>query len=232
MSIVAAEDLTKRYGKPPLAVTAINRVSLHVEASEMVALRGPSGSGKSTLLNLLGCLDTPTEGTYRLGGYDVSRLTKRARAWVRLHYIGFVFQAFHLLPHTSAVENVALPLYYAGVSVRDRTVRASTLLERVGLLHRRDHRPNELSGGERQRVAIARAIAMRPRLLLADEPTGALDTKTGAQVLALLEELRRENDMAIVLVTHDPNVGAVADRQVFLRDGVTVDFRGGGEEPG
>ena len=178
--------------------------------------------GKSTLLNILGCLDRPTRGHYWLGGRDVSGLDRTAQAWVRLHYIGFIFQTFHLIAHSTALENVALPMHYAGIDKDTAVERARSLLGRVGLAHRLDHRPNQLSGGQRQRVAVARALACNPRLILADEPTGALDTRTGQEILALLLELHVEQNLTLVLVTHDSAVAKVAHRQIEIRDGRVV----------
>jgi putative ABC transport system ATP-binding protein len=198
-------------------------VSLTIEAGEVVALRGPSGSGKSTLLNILGCLDTPTKGAYFLGGTDVSRLDREAQAWVRLHYLGFVFQSFYLLPFATALENVALPHHYAGTALRSAETIARELLQRTGLGHRLGHYPAQLSGGERQRVAIARALAMKPKLLLADEPTGALDSAKGAEIMELLLSLQREQGTTVLLVTHDDGVARLAERQVHLRDGLVTD---------
>lgn len=197
-------------------------VYIAVDSGEIVALMGPSGSGKSTLMNILGCLDGPTRGSYALGGRDVSTLTPRERAWVRLHYIGFIFQSFHLIADHTVLENVTLPLYYAGVEREAREARAIELIERVGLGHRLGHRPAQLSGGEKQRVAIARAVSGQPRLLLADEPTGALDTKTGNEVMELLLELHEARDLTLVIVTHDPEVAAFCHRQILLRDGNIV----------
>ena len=176
-SIVEAHGIRKEF--PNMTAPVLDDVSMTIDSGEIVALMGPSGSGKSTLLNIIGCLDGPTRGTYSLGGRDVSTLNRRERAWVRLHYIGFIFQSFHLISDNTVLENVTLPLYYAGLGRDEREGRAVELLERVGLGHRMKHRPAQLSGGEKQRVAIARAVAGQPRLLLADEPTGALDTKTG-----------------------------------------------------
>jgi putative ABC transport system ATP-binding protein len=180
------------------------------------------------LLNILGCLDRPTQGTYLLGGTDVSALDRREQAYVRLHYIGFIFQSFHLLSRSTAIENVMLPLHYAGLRPAVQRTTASRLLERVGLGHRVNHLPAQMSGGERQRVAIARALACRPRLLLADEPTGALDTRSGAEVLALIGELRATEGVTVILVTHDPSVAAKADRHAYLLDGRIVSAAGGG----
>jgi len=175
-AVVELRDLHKDYDLDGMAVPVLRGVSFSIEPGEVVALMGPSGSGKSTLLNIIGCLDRPTSGQYILGGRDVSTLTRAEQAWVRLHYLGFVFQAFHLLPDASVLENVAMPLYYAGLSPKERTARAAELLARVGLGDRLEHRPSQLSGGQKQRVAIARSLANSPTLLLADEPTGALDT--------------------------------------------------------
>lgn len=222
-ALIDVRDLHKVYKQDTLEVPVLSGIDLTVEFGEVVALMGPSGSGKSTLLNVLGCLDRPTRGTYWLGGRDVSTLSRTEQAWVRLHYLGFVFQGFHLLPTATALENVALPLYYAGVDRAEREARARVLLERVGLGDRLDHRPNQLSGGQRQRVAIARALANRPRLLLADEPTGALDTHSGDEVLALLRELHEESGLSMVIVTHDAKVARTAKRTIVLQDGRILD---------
>jgi putative ABC transport system ATP-binding protein len=205
-----------------MTAPVLDDVSMTIDPGEIVALRGPSGSGKSTLLNIIGCLDGPTRGTYSLGGRDVSTLNRRERAWVRLHYIGFIFQSFHLISDNTVLENVTLPLYYAGLGRDEREGRAVELLERVGLGHRMSHRPAQLSGGEKQRVAIARAVAAQPRLLLADEPTGALDTKTGNEVMDLLLEIHATGSLTLIIVTHDPEVAEFCHRQVFLRDGKIV----------
>jgi putative ABC transport system ATP-binding protein len=221
--VIETIGLSKVYPGSIGGVPVLSGVDLQIGYGEVVALRGPSGSGKSTLLNILGCLDRPSRGRYVLGGSDVSGLTREEQAWVRLHYIGFVFQSFHLLGHATALENVSLPLHYAGIprTVAEETARE--LLSRVGLNHREGHFPSQLSGGERQRVAIARALTGRPPLLLADEPTGALDTRTGTEIMRLLLELHAERGTSIILVTHDPSVAEYADRQIFLRDGRVVD---------
>jgi len=220
--IVDARDIEKRYGEGDATVEVLHGVHLSIAAGEMVVLRGPSGSGKSTLLNILGCLDRPTAGRYMLGGADVSRLDRKEQAWVRLNYLGFIFQSFHLLARSTALENAMLPLHYAGLDRKKQRTRALELLSRVGLAHRAAHFPNQLSGGERQRVAIARALALHPRLLLADEPTGALDSHTGAEILELIAEVRRQDDLTVVMVTHDPTVAATTDRQIHLLDGRVV----------
>jgi ABC-type lipoprotein export system ATPase subunit len=221
--MIELRNVRKEYADGSLQVPVLRGVDFSIAAGEVVALLGPSGCGKSTLLNILGCLDRPSAGSYHLAGRDVSRLSREEEAWVRLHHIGFVFQSFHLIAHASALENVALPLYYAGVSRLERESRALAMLERVGLGDRAGHRPNQLSGGQRQRTAIARACITRPKLLLADEPTGALDTKSGQEVLSLLSELRVETGTTLVLVTHDREVAALADRRIELRDGRVVD---------
>ncbi len=221
-TVVELRDLYKSYQLGTEDVPVLRGINLTINPAEIVALMGPSGSGKSTLLNVLGCLDRPTSGAYLLGGRDVSTLTRTEQAWVRLNHLGFIFQAFHLLKDSSVLENVAVPMYYAGVARREREARALELLERVGLQDRASHRPSQLSGGQRQRVAIARALANRPRLLLADEPTGALDTRTGEEVLRLLHELHDESGLTMLLVTHDSDVAASADRVIHLRDGLVV----------
>ncbi|MFA9412121.1 MAG: ABC transporter ATP-binding protein [Deltaproteobacteria bacterium] len=219
-SIVEANGIRKEFAN--MTEPVLDEVNVTVAPGEIVALRGPSGSGKSTLLNILGCLDGPTRGTYSLGGRDVSTLSRRERAWVRLHYIGFIFQSFHLISDNTVMENVTLPLYYAGLSRHEREARATELIERVGLGHRRRHKPSQLSGGEKQRVAIARALAAQPRLLLADEPTGALDTRTGNEVMELLLEMHAARSLTLIIVTHDPEVADFCHRQIFLRDGKIV----------
>ncbi len=229
-TLIEVRDLHKAYVQDALEVPVLSGIELHVAQGEVVALMGPSGSGKSTLLNVLGCLDRPTRGKYLLGGRDVSTLSRAEQAWVRLHYLGFVFQGFHLLSTASALENVAMPLFYAGIEKKEREERARELLGRVGLGERVDHRPNQLSGGQRQRVAIARALANRPRLLLADEPTGALDTHSGEEVLALLAQLHEESGLSMLIVTHDAKVARTAKRVITLRDGVIVSDQKGGPD--
>jgi putative ABC transport system ATP-binding protein len=217
--MIALRDVHKVFDAGDVSVPVLRGIDLEIGHGEVVALLGPSGCGKSTLLNILGCLDRPSRGAYMLAAQDVSNLSREQEAWVRLHHIGFVFQAFHLIGHATALENVALPMYYAGVPRKEREARAQVMLARVGLADRLDHRPNQLSGGQRQRVAIARACVMRPKLLLADEPTGALDTKSGQEVLALLTELHAETGMTVVLVTHDADVAATTGRRIEMRDG-------------
>lgn len=219
---IEAVDVSRTYELDGVSVEALRGVSLIVQPGDYVALVGPSGSGKSTLMHLLGGLDRPTGGRLVIGGRDVNALSPPEMATLRNETIGFVFQAFHLLPRTSAVENVALPLVYRGVSARQRRERAAAMLGRVGLGHRLDHRPNQMSGGEQQRVAIARALVTEPTVLLADEPTGNLDSVTGAAVLELLEQLNAESGVALVMVTHDQEVAARAARRITMRDGVVV----------
>ncbi|MCG5436035.1 ABC transporter ATP-binding protein [Micromonospora foliorum] len=219
---IEAVDVSRTYQLDGVSVEALRGVSLTVQPGDYVALVGPSGSGKSTLMHLLGGLDRPTGGRLVIGGRDVNALAPPEMATLRNETIGFVFQAFHLLPRTSAVENVALPLVYRGVSARQRRERAAAMLGRVGLGHRLDHRPNQMSGGEQQRVAIARALVTEPTVLLADEPTGNLDSVTGAALLELLEQLNAESGVALVMVTHDQEVAARAHRRITMRDGVVV----------
>jgi putative ABC transport system ATP-binding protein len=206
-------------GRP---VRALREVTLAIEAGEYVSIMGPSGSGKSTLLNLLGCLDRPTAGSYRLAGRETSSLSERELSLVRRNEIGFVFQFFHLVPRLTAADNVELPMVFAGISPPDRKRRIARALDAVGLTPRADHRPDQLSGGECQRVAIARAMVMEPSVLLADEPTGNLDTASGGEIVSLIEEMNGRG-LTLVVVTHDPGIGARAGRRVRLRDGAVVD---------
>jgi putative ABC transport system ATP-binding protein len=219
---IIATDVTRTYELDGVSVPALRGVSLTVEPGDYLAIVGTSGSGKSTLMHLLGGLDRPTGGTLVIGGRDVATLTPPEMAKLRNETIGFVFQSFHLLARTTAQDNVALPLVYRGVGRRERRARAAEMLDRVGLGHRIGHRPNQMSGGEQQRVAIARALVTGPSVLLADEPTGNLDTTTGQSVLALLESLNADG-VAVVLVTHDREVAARAEHQIVMRDGVIVE---------
>ena len=216
--IIEVEELWRSYEVGDQILHALKGVSVSIPAGDYVAVMGPSGSGKSTLLNLLGCLDQPSRGTYRLEGRQVGTLSDDELSDVRRHQIGFVFQSFHLIPRLAADENVALPLVLDGVEPEERAERVAVALEAVGLSHRAKHRPSELSGGECQRVAIARATVMRPRLLLADEPTGNLDSASGRQILELLESMN-DAGLTLIVVTHDVNVGRRARRVLVLRDG-------------
>jgi putative ABC transport system ATP-binding protein len=224
MKIIETRDLIKTYGSNGNAVHALRGIDLTIEQGEFVALIGPSGSGKSTLMAILGCLDLPTGGSYTLDGQRVEGLGGADLAAIRNEKIGFVFQQYNLLPKASIVRNIELPMLYAGVPRKERRARALELLERVGIPDKANALPSELSGGQRQRVSIARALANRPALLLADEPTGALDTKTGEEVLALFRELHEQGN-TVVLVTHDPGIAARAERRVTLCDGLILDER-------
>ncbi len=216
--MIRVEDLWRTYSMGDHELHALRAVNEEIADGEHVAIMGPSGSGKSTLLNVIGCLDSPTRGRYWLDGEDVAGLSDEVLAEIRLRRIGFIFQSFHLIPRLSARDNVALPLIFAGVAAAQRRTRADQALESVGLADRAGHRPSELSGGQKQRVAIARATVMGPKLLLADEPTGNLDSRSGAQVLDVLGALNREGKTLLV-VTHDPAVARRADRVLVLRDG-------------
>lgn len=217
--IIEIKDLTRHYKMGMTIVKALNGVTFDVEENEYIAIMGPSGSGKSTLMNMIGCLDTPTSGEYILNGHRVSELDDSELAHVRNREIGFVFQTFNLLPRTDCLNNVELPLIYSGMKSSDRKKRAISTLEKVGLGDRLDHKPNELSGGQRQRVAIARALVNDPSILLADEPTGNLDTKTGEEIMLLFEELYRAGN-TIIVVTHENDIANHARRIVRLRDGL------------
>ena len=225
--MIETENISKTYRLGDTKVRALRKVNLRVEDGEMLAIVGPSGSGKSTLLAILGCLDVPTKGVYRIDGQEVIRMNERQLAAIRRKKIGFVFQQFNLLPRTSALENVMLPLYYSGVSHRARQAKAMEALERVGLAERAKSHPNQLSGGEQQRVAIARALVNEPAILLADEPTGNLDSKTAAAVFDIFARLAREEGRAIVVVTHDAELAQRATRRIHLVDGrIVSDERG------
>lgn len=217
--ILSLEHICKDYIQDKFVVPVLKDVSLSVEEGEYVAIMGPSGSGKSTLMNIIGCLDTPTSGAYFFNGMDVSSKSEKDMSEIRNKSIGFVFQNFNLLPKQSAAENVALPLLYSGVPRRERRKRAENALKKVGLENRMEFKPTQLSGGQKQRVAIARAIVTHPDILLADEPTGALDTMSGLQVMELFRELNREG-MTVIMITHDPEVASQADRVVTIRDGM------------
>ena len=217
--IIELRNIGKRYMMGSEIIDALKGINLKVNKNEYLALMGPSGSGKSTLMNLIGCLDSPTSGEYILHGVDVSKMTDGELAEVRNKEIGFVFQTFNLLPRMSALENVALPLIYAGLNKEDRQLRAKQVLEDVGLIDRMTHKPNELSGGQRQSVAIARALVNNPAIILADEPTGNLDSKTSLEIMNILEEIHMKGN-TIILVTHEPDIAKFAKRVVRLKDGM------------
>jgi putative ABC transport system ATP-binding protein len=222
-TIIRMEDIRKIYDTGKVKVEALKGIDLEIGKGELVAIVGPSGSGKSTLMNLLGCLDTPTSGMYELGGQAVSGVTRDELAEIRNRRVGFVFQAFNLLPHISALENVELPLLFGGVKPAQRRARATELLERVGLGDRVDHKPTELSGGQMQRVAIARSLAMDPDIVLADEPTGNLDSTSGSDIMTIFTDLWKSG-RTVVLITHDPALARRASRVVEIRDGrITAD---------
>ena len=225
-ALIETRDLWKTYVMGSEEIHALRGVSIQIERGEYVAIMGPSGSGKSTLMNLIGCLDTPSKGSYILNGKEVSLMNDDELARIRNEEIGFVFQTFNLLPRASALHNVELPLVYAGISTKERQDRAKGALDKVELLNRMTHKPNELSGGQRQRVAIARALVNKPSILLADEPTGNLDSKTGVEIMGLFERLHQSGN-TIVLVTHEADIAAHAHRVIHIRDGqVEKDHRG------
>jgi len=218
---IALRDITKTYHMGDTTVHALAGVTLEIKEGELAAIMGPSGSGKSTLMNILGCLDRPTGGSYRLDGEEVATLNDDKLAVIRNKKIGFVFQNFNLLPRMSALQNVALPMVYAGVDKAVRAERADRALAVVGLGSRKDHKPNELSGGQRQRVAIARALVNDPAIIMADEPTGNLDTKSGNEIMEVFCDLNRQG-RTIILITHEPDIAAFAQRVIHVRDGVTI----------
>jgi putative ABC transport system ATP-binding protein len=225
--LIELRDITKVYGKGQAAMHALRGIDVAIDRGEFVAMMGPSGSGKSTCMNILGCLDTPTAGNYLFEGVDVSTLSRNQRALLRRNYIGFVFQGFNLLARTSALENVELPLVYRGTPAAQRRARARRALEQVGLAGWEEHAPNELSGGQQQRVAIARSIVTEPTLLLADEPTGNLDTARSLEIMELLSRFNREQGLTIIMVTHEAQMAEFAGRMVHFLDGLITD---GGED--
>ena len=218
-NIILVEKLTKTYVMGAQTLHALREISFNIKKNEYVALLGPSGSGKSTLMNILGCLDSPTSGSYYLNQTNVSQMKDADLAIVRNKEIGFVFQTFNLLPRISALDNVAIPLIYAGITKKERLERAKHVLQMVGLADRMDHRPNELSGGQRQRVAIARAIVNNPAIILADEPTGNLDSKTSVEIMSIFSEIHRAGN-TVILVTHEPDIAEYAHRIIRLKDGL------------
>lgn len=222
MALIEIENLCKSYVMGEIELEVLKHVNLNIEVNEFVSIVGPSGSGKSTLMNILGCLDTPTKGRYRLDGIDVGSMNGRKLAEIRNRKIGFVFQRFNLLPRLTALENVELPMVYRGVQSREQRERAVGALEMVGLGDRLHHRPAELSGGQQQRVAIARAIVGSPPIILADEPTGNLDSTSGKEVMELLQRLNRDG-ATLVMITHDPEIAKKAERQIFIRDGIMTE---------
>ena len=225
MSLIDVRNLVKIYRSGETELRALDGVSFSIERGEFVAIMGPSGSGKSTAMNMLGCLDSPTDGVYMLDGKDVSKLSSDELAYVRNINLGFVFQGFNLLPRLNALDNVALPLVYAGVGINERSARAAKALEKVGLGSRVKHRPNQLSGGQQQRVAIARALVGESPIILADEPTGNLDTKTSDEIMGILTELNGDGK-TIVLVTHEPDIAEYASRVLRFKDGKLVEDQG------
>ena len=218
--MIEIKDVTKVYDMGEMEVHALRGVSLTIDEGECLTIMGPSGSGKSTMMNVLGCLDSPTEGSYYLNGQDVSGLSDDQLAYIRNKEIGFVFQQFNLLPRTTALRQVELPLMYAGLSGRERHGRVRAALEIVGLGDRMGHKPDELSGGQQQRVAIARALVTQPSIIMADEPTGNLDTKSGEEILRIFKQLNNERGITIVFVTHDPEIAEYGSRTIHLRDGL------------
>jgi putative ABC transport system ATP-binding protein len=221
-ALITCQDLWKVYRLGDIEVQALRGVSLSIEQGGFLAIMGASGSGKSTLMNILGCLDQPTRGTYLLDGLDIGRASQDDLAEIRNLKIGFVFQNFNLIPRTSALENAQLPLFYRGISLREQRTQAAAALARVGLSGREHHAPSQLSGGQQQRVAIARALVSQPAILLADEPTGNLDTESSREIMGILDRLNREDGITIILVTHEPDIAAYAARQILVKDGLIV----------
>jgi putative ABC transport system ATP-binding protein len=224
-ALIACHDLWKIYRLGDVEVEALRGVSLEVQRGEFLAIMGASGSGKSTLMNILGCLDTPTRGSYWLDGREIARATQDQLADIRNREIGFVFQNFNLIPRTSAWENVQLPLFYRATSFREQRASATTALARVGLAGREQHYPNQLSGGQQQRVAIARALVTSPSILLADEPTGNLDTESSREIMGVLDSLNTQDGMTVIVVTHEPEIAAYASREIVVKDGQIVSDR-------
>jgi len=225
MNMITIEQMTKTYRMGSIEVHALRGVNVSIDTGEFIAIMGPSGSGKSTLMNMIGCLDTPTTGRYALDGIEVASLNDNELSAVRARKLGFVFQQYMLLPRQTALANVEMPLVYRGIAGVERRRRAEIALEIVGMGNRMDHRPNELSGGQQQRVAIARALAGSPSVILADEPTGALDSQTSEEIMFTLRQLNREQNLTIIIVTHEADVANYADRIVTIRDGVITDDR-------
>lgn len=222
MALIETEEITKTYRLGDVALNALNNVSISIEKGEFIAIMGPSGSGKSTFMNILGCLDKPTAGRYLLEGVDVAHMDRDELAAIRNKKLGFVFQGFNLLPRTSAMENVELPLLYDGLPAKERTERSMAALAKVGLAGRENHHPNQLSGGQQQRVAIARALVNNSPVILADEPTGNLDTKTSFEIMELFVRLNKESNITIILVTHEKDIADFSRRLIFFRDGVVL----------
>jgi putative ABC transport system ATP-binding protein len=220
--MITMRNITKSYEMGSQSVHALRGLDLTINEGEFVAIMGPSGSGKSTLMNIIGCLDVPTDGTYTLDGIDVSHMSDDEQARIRNRRVGFVFQQFNLLARTTALKQVALPLLYAGVGRQEREARAKAALGAVGLADRLDHKPDELSGGQQQRVAIARALVTEPAIILADEPTGNLDTQVGAEILDIFQKLHREKGITLIVITHDPEIASQAERTIWIRDGLVV----------
>lgn len=220
--IIRIEDLVKVYQNGDIEVRALKSLNLTIEEGEYIAIMGTSGSGKSTLMNILGCLDRPTEGHYYLDGMDISEKSDDELSWIRNQKIGFVFQSFNLIPRTSALKNVELPMVYAKVGAEERAMRAQELLDKVGIGARADHMPNEISGGQKQRVAIARALANKPPIILADEPTGNLDSRSSVEIMDIFTKLNREEGNTVIIVTHEPDIAEFTDRVITFRDGCII----------